>query len=390
MRPPVFDQIERFTTAPKGHEESSFAFFNRIDGEFWQSVRERIQNWAGQLPDGDYRDFRARIRAGNDYQFNSAYLELYLHESLRRAGYAITVHPSTASGRRPDFFAARDGGGFYLEAIAPAPSPAEQARAARLARLYSVVERTGDANWWLWFEHIEEGVASPPASKLRMAIRTWLATLDPAARSDIRDRPVFQWASDGWTVSLTALPRPTGGPSGPTARSIGVFPATVGFVDDSSPLKQALARKHSAYGKLEEALIIAVGVYNFDRDRCATANALWGHEAVQISANDTDDHGTLIRQPDGYFGTPGAWRHSNVSGVLVVNQLQPTHFPTADVSLWLHPTPTHRLPSNIGLPGEVITLVGNQLATSEPAVTPGQFFDLPEVWPPGEAFSRDA
>lgn len=37
MRPPVFDPIDRVTTVTKGHEESSFAFFNRIDGEFWEA-----------------------------------------------------------------------------------------------------------------------------------------------------------------------------------------------------------------------------------------------------------------------------------------------------------------------------------------------------------------
>lgn len=390
MRPPVFDPIDRVTTAAKGHEESSFAFFNRIGGEFWEAVRVRIQDWADELPEHGYRDFRAALRSGDDYQFNSAYLELYLHESLRRAGYTITVHPSTDSGRKPDFYAAREDGAFYLEAIAPAPSPAEQAKAARLAGLYNVVERTGDANWWLWFEEIKQGEASPPASKLKSAIRSWLGTLDPAAHGDIHDRPRFEWVSDGWMVSLTALPRPAGSRSHGTQRLIGVFPMNVGFVDDSTPIKRALARKHSAYGKLPEPLVIAVGVYNFDRDRWGTANALWGHEAVQISVDDTNDEGTLIRKPDGYFGTTGAWRHDNISGVLVVNQLQPTHFPTADVTLWLHPAPARKLTVDVGLPVDVIALVGDRLVTTEPAISAQQFFDLPEPWPPGEGFPRDA
>lgn len=91
------------------------------------------------------------MRSAENYRFNSAYLEPYPHEYLRRAGYTITVHPSTASGRKPDFYAARDDGSLYLEAIAPAPSLAQQAKSARLdglsklrAHASTLVERQHD------------------------------------------------------------------------------------------------------------------------------------------------------------------------------------------------------------------------------------------------------
>ena len=389
MQPAIFDSGDRTSTMPKAHQESSFAFFNRIQGDFWAAVRIRMQMWANEVPEEDYADFRGRLRSGDDYQFNSVYLELYLHESLRRAGYAITVHPSTPSGRKPDFYASRADGSFYLEAIAPAPSPAAKAKAARLARLYDVIDKTGDPGWGLWLENIEAADTTPSGAKLRSAIRAWLRTLDTAQHTDIRERPRLEWEGNGWEIALTAFPRNAEGRRSKIERSIGVYPAIGGFIDDSSPIKQALGRKDQAYGDLQKPLMIAVGVYQFDRDRWGTANALWGHEAFELLTNDPTAPGRPVRQPDGYFGTPDAWRHTNISGVLVVNQLQPTHFSSADVSLWLHPAPTAPLPASIGWPVDLVTLTTDGITTHQPSVSPSQFFELPDVWPPGEAFPED-
>lgn len=105
--PPIFDSIERSTVHANDHEESSFAFYNRIAGTFWDATRACLQDWAGRLPDAAYQDIRGRLRSGDDYEFNSTYLELFLHELMLRAGYEIEVHPESPSGRRPDFLITR-------------------------------------------------------------------------------------------------------------------------------------------------------------------------------------------------------------------------------------------------------------------------------------------
>jgi hypothetical protein len=388
MRPPIFDSIDRTLITPKGHQESTFSFFNRVDGAYWFDVRTVMQSWADRFPDEHYVDLRSMLRSGDDHQFNSAYLELYLHEFLWRAGFEITIHPSTPSGRRPDFFAARGDGAFYLEAIAPAPSPAAKAKSARLGQLYEVIDKIDEPDWWLWLERIDEGAGPPSATMLRSGVRAWLRTLRPEDFPDMRTRPRFSWKHNGWEVELTALPKPPASRGTVTGRTIGVYPATGGFVDDSSPIRQALARKDRRYGDLGEALVIAIGVYNFDRDRSGTANALWGNEAIQVSTSDLNDQGRLIRLADGYFGVDGAWRHTNVSGVLVVNQLQPTHFLSADLSLWLHPAPSHPLPVEIGWPIDEIAAASERLAVQEASTTPREFFEMPEEWPTGEAFPK--
>jgi hypothetical protein len=387
MRHPIFDSVDRTLATPRGHEESTFAFYNRVCGAYWSPVRDILQDWADGLPEEDYVDSRARLRSGDDDQFNSAYFELYLHESLRRAGYKITVHPQTPSGRRPDFYAWRADGGFYLEAIAPAPSLAARASSARLARVYRVLEETNVPNWQLWIEEVESADASPPAAKLRSEIRAWLSRLDPAEHAEISSRPQFEWEAAGWRVALSAIPVPPDAKGSHTRRSIGVYPMSGGGIDNSLPIIQALGKKDRAYGDLPEPLVIAIGVYQVDRDRWAIQNALWGHEAVQLPENPKDP-GMLVRDPDGYFGAPDTWLHTNVSGVLVVNRLGPARFLSAEASLWVHPAPARQLTNAIGWPFESTALTPAGLETTPPAILPWHFFDLPEAWPPGEAFPR--
>src|SRR5687767_13028922 len=102
-REPLFDQKTRTDATPSRHQESTFAFLNRIAGEYWEQPRFLMQDWLDCIPsDAEYNDLRQRFRSRDDEQFRSAYLELYLHQSLLRAGYQVTIHPEVPGAtRRP-------------------------------------------------------------------------------------------------------------------------------------------------------------------------------------------------------------------------------------------------------------------------------------------------
>src|SRR5699024_1387747 len=123
-REPLFDSSEREDGSPGAHQESTFAFLNRVAGDYWQYPRVLMQERLDRVEhDDEYHELRKRLRSRDDEQFRSAFLELYLHESLLRAGYQVTAHPEVAgSSSRPDFLAQRDGVRFYVEAIAPGTS----------------------------------------------------------------------------------------------------------------------------------------------------------------------------------------------------------------------------------------------------------------------------
>jgi hypothetical protein len=150
-RAPIFDLIKRTATAPAGHAEPAFDFLNRIAGDYWVHPRQLLQTWADRIADSsDYQELRQRFRSRDDEEFRSAFLELYLHECLVRAGYSVTIHPRVPNGsRRPDFLAERGDERFYLEAKSPGTAPAAKAAARRQAVLLDVVDSLGDPNFLL-------------------------------------------------------------------------------------------------------------------------------------------------------------------------------------------------------------------------------------------------
>ena len=391
QRQELFDDFQRTTAAPATHQESSFTFLNRIAGDYWEHPRALMQGWLDRLPsEQEYNDLRNRIRSRDDEQFRSAFLELYLHESLLRAGYAVTIHPEVqGTSRRPDFLAERDDLRFYVEAIAPGSAPAEKAAAQRRAVLLDTVNRLGDPNFILWLDQLIEGASPRASARLRKDLRRWLSGLDPDAPWDADAAPTHRWQHDGWVVAFRAVPKkPEARGTAPDDRAIGIYGHTgVDFIDDAPAILKALATKHHEYGDLGAPFIIAVGTYIHDRDRWHSANAMYGHVAVEIGEGPDGSMVTReVRRPDGYFGTPPEWTNTHVSGVLLVNQLMPYYVQRAEVTLWRHPNPVHELPSAVGLPGDTLSIADGTLLEVSAPTRADEFFGLPDPWPPGEAW----
>lgn len=394
QRQPLFDDFERTETAPATHQESSYEFLNRIAGDYWEHPRALMQEWLDHMPSNlEYNDLCQRFRSRDDEQFRSAFLELYLHESLVRAGYAVTIHPEVPStSRRPDFLAQRDDVRFFIEAIAPGSAQPEKAAAQRRAVLFDTVNRMDDANFMLWLDELQEGTSPPASARLRRDLQRWLAQLDPDAPWDPDTAPTRHWEHGGWAVKFRAVPkRPDARGTRRNDRTIGVYAHTgAELIDDAPAIKKALATKHHEYGDLGAPFIIAVGTYIHDRDRWHSGNAMYGHVAVQISeAPDGSMVTREVRQPDGYFGTPPDWANHNVSGVLLVNQLMPYYVQRAETTLWRHPNPVHELPDVVGLPGDTLSLADSELIEVPATTKADQFFELPDPWPPGEAWPDD-
>jgi hypothetical protein len=390
-REPLFDEVHRSDASVAGFQESTFAFLNRIAGAYWDYPRSLMQQWMDRIGDDiSYNDLLQRLRSKDNEQFRSAYLELYLHESLLRAGYEVVIHPGVPGAtRQPDFLAVRGDHRVYIEAIAPgAPAPAKAA-AARRAVLFDTVNRLGDPNFILWLDHLVDGPRPPKAARLRAELRQWLGRLDPNAPWTADAAPRYDWREDGWEARLKALPKKIEARgTRPDSQAIGIYAHTgVSVVDDAPAIREALAEKHHGYGGLNAPFVIAIGTYIFDRDRWHATNAMYGQLAIEFDPNaDVEAPTRAVRQTDGYFGTPPQWQNRNVSGVLLVNQLMPYYLQRAEVTLWRHPNPVHLLPDELGLPAHVITVEDGELSEASPDSSAEEFFGLPDPWPPGEAW----
>jgi len=388
-RNPIFDETRRTDVSPAEHGESTYEFLNRVAGDYWQHPRALMQTWLDGIAEAhDYTDLRQRFRSRDDEQFRGAFLELYLHECLVRAGYAVTIHPFVpGTSRRPDFRAERDGQVMFVEAIAPGASAEAKAAAQRRAVLFDTVNRLADPDFMLWLEDLEEGTSPPASARLRTDLRNWLSDLDPASIPDMTNAPTRRWQHDGWSVTFRAIPKkPEARGRRPNDRAIGVYGhGEASLIDDAPGIIKALSAKHHAYGDLGAPFIIAVGTYIFDTDGWHSANAMYGRVAVELSESPTGEMLTReVRQPDGYFGVPPTWDNNNVSGVLLVNQLMPYYVQRAEVTLWRHPLPLHPLPENLGLPWRSVVVRDNALTDALPSMRADEFLGLPDPWPPGE------
>jgi hypothetical protein len=389
MRPPIYDDRDRTDLTPQRNGETSFAFFNRADGSLWRHSRALHQEWADRLSDREYAEVRAALRS-DDAQARSAFLELYLHECLVRGGHEVAIHPGLGhTSHRPDFLAKRDSTRVFIEAIAPGTSRAERAAASRMSALLAALDEVGDGNFLLITTSISPATNSAPAGKFRDRIRRWLAHLDPDA-VDTEDLPARTFEQDGWSVTVEAMPIKSEN-RGNVRRSIGIYAHDEArWIDDGAKLVTALKSKASRYGHLDAPFVIAVGTNSFDEDDEDVCNALYGSVSCVVGGLGPGEEVTSrgIRNPDGYFGSPGAWKNRRVSAVLIVDQL-PLHDPTgARVALWVHPDPLHPLPSEPMFPGVIHEWNGQETDKRE-ARDARTLLGLADDWPQGHRWKAD-
>ncbi len=175
----IFDQGERADARHATYSESTFASLNRMAGPSWQRVRDLIEAWFERLCDDAKPDVAARLRSGDDRQFQAAFLELYCHETLLRLNYRVHCHPDVGHGRRrPDFLAESGDGSLVLEATVAARSDKEVAASRREAQVYDAINQVHSPDFFLYVDVKEAGKSPPSAARLRPRLEAWLKALD--------------------------------------------------------------------------------------------------------------------------------------------------------------------------------------------------------------------
>ena len=343
------------------------------------------------MPDESaYKDLRGRLRADNAASW-SAFLELYLHEMFRRAGYRVIVHPDVPSGSyHPDFLVEGHGESFYVEATMPGPSGDGVGRAQRRAAFLDTIQGCQNRDFFLSLDRLEVGERPARGRRVRGLIERWLHGLDPDVVSyeDLRREP-FVWNEDGWRAEFSAIPISPEHRGRPDHRAIGVYAdGDVEFIDDAPAMRAALSAKAKKYADLDRPLVIALGTYIWDHDLWHSTNALYGHAAVTWweDADGTRGH-AQTRRPDGFFGVTHSWDNEQVSAILHVNQLQPHHLHRTEVTLWPHPASSHPWDALAKrIPTGTVRLAESTLETSPPLINSCDHFGLPDPWPIGEPF----
>ena len=370
QRKPVFDDKTRTNGFPQRNSSPFFNFLNDAAGHPWEQERILIQEWMNHLPDDDstYLDLRERFRSGKDNQFNSAYLELYLHEALLRAGYSITIHPKIpGSTTHPDFLVTRGDTKFYLEATVPTLNKKAAALRNRRNTLLDAINDLSHETFKLALLDVRGSTNNPSSKKFKAKIKNWLDTLDVDEIRRTKSFPRKVFSLDNWSMELQAWPK---SPTDRSHRSI-FMTLSSGVEKDSEDIYRALSKKSGKYGSFDAPYVIAVGIFTFeDADHFHIKHALY----------------ETREEMGGFFGKPGKWKHQNLSGVLLVDQLSPHHFHSrTKTTLWLHPDAKHPLTQDINIPLTVVRKTEEGFI-EEPGISGIEFFGLSEEWPEGERF----
>lgn len=393
----LFSDEPRSDSSPARHAESSVAFYDRVAGQYWDDVRQLMEHWFARFCANGQADVRARLRSTDDRQARGAFFELYLHELLVRSGCSVTCHPEIPNvSRVPDFLATRGDESFYLEARVIVGSAESAGRTKRINAVYDALNSVKSEDYFVWVDVESAGLAAPRTKQLRGGLEAWLGSLDYEEvrqrwrRNSVKDLPVYRWQHEGWNASFRPVPKGlTARGVDPNIRPLGVFGGSrARWADDTAPIREALADKGTAYGKLDKPFVVAVGTFSSSDEDDDIRDALYGTEAYEMGTIEGGETVTRpVRQPDGYWSDGVKWLHGGVSGVLLVRGLAPESAGRVIPTLWQHPEAV--MPMKAELPAcRRVVVAGDRLEYVENSVSPRALFALPDPWPSGEPFPR--
>lgn len=376
----MFEEPAAPDSAPRRRVESEIEWLERSDTSSAVRSRRLLREWISTLASDDADELSARLASGDDSQFHGAFLELYLHETFRRAGWGMNRHPVLPHTlRRPDFLVHSPLESTLVEATTVGPPPTAGAD-HRLSRLLDTVDNLDSTNFFLDVTVELVGPQDPPAAPLIELLVGWLAALDPD-ELDHDSLPRVAFSQDGWNIEFAAWPKPPTSRGTSGHRAIGAQSDAEGIqVVDDIHLRRVLTAKSTRYGRPITPYVIAVNDHPWSQGSSEhRVDALFRTPAMIIRGPLT---GQWTRSGDGFWRRGSTWRHRRVSAVLLLSHLSPANATDAVPELWLNPKAD--LPTQLRLPHwathrvEDVDGLGT-LRVDPPLKAPGSFWAAVET-----------
>jgi len=395
----LFDDLVRTDLRPKAESEPRFHYLNTSARPAVGAYRSIAEKWFHRLPDPPKAELRGRFRSPIDWQHDSAFFELYVHELFCQIGFALQIHPKAKNCHLPDFLVcAGRAPQFYVEAtLAGVPSTKEQGANAREAIVYDSLNKIDSPNFFLDIDVSGAPKRSPPTRKLRTQIENWLAGLDPDKIGEFFQTgrydavPTLTWKHSGWQITIRPIPKSPRARGRPGIRPIGMLSPEGGWLKTRSELKLAFENKASRYGDLELPFMIAVNYVGLHSDNTDIMDSLFGQETVVFrqKSDGTISAGRQSRTPNGFWIGPNGPRNPQVSAVMVATDLCPWSVGVCTPEVFHNPWATHALPKDkIPVPQHSINLRTECLEHTG-GRSAGEILAIPSPWPISDDFADD-
>lgn len=399
----LFDDIERADAEPAAYSEPLYTYLNRAGGEYWSSLRSLAQQWADSCEVD--ASWLGRFRSTDNSQHFAAFWELYIATAYTCAGWDLQwleMEDSTGPGRVPDFLIS-NGDEFIVEATTATEDSEQLGADRRFRTILDLLNTIDTPNFWLWPRVLKTGDDQPSTKRLRRDLETWTAALDPDSFDEklsykigASDRPSYLWKFEGWEIEFGVLPKPSEARGDRSARPVGLFgPGAALAINEVTPLRNAMARKSASnYRDVigDRPYVVAISSHRKWAAESSmdqrVAEALYGREVFHfIRSGDGESIVEPDRKHDGFwFGRDGP-EHTEISAILVVNNLWIGDVVSKIPTLWFNPWAERPLKEFHPWRGAVPS--DGQVEFREAAVAIHEVLNLDADWPGVDPFPTD-
>jgi hypothetical protein len=205
----LFSVGRRANPLHAGYAESSFAFLDRVAQPYWARIRDELDRWFGDFPEGEHaRDLRSRFCKDDPRQHYAAWWELYLYTLLRRSGFEVEVHPHVRGTQdRPDFLVRSERGVFYVEAATTFSGIEDgQEHSPLEAEIMDAVEKVRSEAFRISLDFERIRTDMPGIREIVRPIQAWLDAHDPDHALATDTCPSRSFKVRDWELELTAFP----------------------------------------------------------------------------------------------------------------------------------------------------------------------------------------
>lgn len=383
----LFDDFERTNHQPSTRQETEYDFLNNSARPASQLVRDKLEEWFANYPEGQRNDIRSRMKT----EFHSPFFELFLHEVFLRLESKLELHPELGSkGKRPEFLATfPDRFQLVVEATlcTEEDSQTEKHR-NRTDQLFDAIDQIDSPDFFVTVTRLKEAEGTQIASSRVVAfLNRELASLDPDELIEEFDRSghirELKFTDKSGTIRFRVVPKKPEARGKQNSRVVGITPMIVRSGGSETNLNRVLSQKGKHYGELKLPFLVAVntlgrwGVTEEDR-----VSALFGTRQEYVSASS----GTLgVRYlEDGFWGTASTPIYTRVSCVLM-GIVTPWNLTRIDLCLYFNPWASHPV-GEFPWPFPTASWTENGIIYKEPKQTLADLLELTDDWP-GQLFA---
>jgi len=387
----LFDQIHRQDKRPQEYSQSIYEYINLSALKPYKHIRSLLKDWFSHFPVKHQNDLEARFRSSDDYEFLSAFFELYIHELLIRLGFELEIHPYIErKSTHPDFLAFLNNKSvFYLECIVPKGSLNDIAAEKRKNIVYDTLNKLVSPYFDLGITVHGKPNTPPPGAKWRRFLKEELLRLDPdkvEARKKAEGLPCWSRKHDGWNVDFLATPKPLERRGKPSIRPIGLRIEGFRFEElegckTQVKIRNAIEKKATGYSKINLPFIVAINVIGEFCDDIFIANALFGKKNI-VRTNTPNRTLNLIKKHyDGAWWNPKGPQNICVSAVFLLKNLFPWNMVTHNPIIWHNPWAEISLNPNILPLPQIMYNCSGKYREYKTGKSAREIFNFPPNWP---------